>query len=248
MKITINEKVFEAQKGQTVLEVAKENGIEIPTLCHSPHLSDVGACRMCLVEDMDDGSLKTSCTTEVQDGMEVKTDSERVIDSRKTILDLLISDHPLDCMTCEADGDCDLQDLAYEYGIKESSYGTKNEARFSIENDNEFIEVDPDKCILCGKCVRVDQEIQCSDAIDFVERGFDTKIGAANDEGLGGEESSCVFCGQCVDMCPTGALSYIPAKGKGRKYDFEQTVTTCPYCGVGCQLELNTKGREIVQV
>ena len=248
MKITINDNEYKAEKGQTVLEVAKENDIDIPTLCHSPYLTDVGACRMCLVEDMEDGSLKTSCTTEVQDGMEVKTDSERVIDSRKTILDLLISDHPLDCMTCEADGNCELQDLAYEYGIKKSSYATKNEGRFRIERDNEFIQVDPDKCILCGKCVRVDKEIQCSDAIDFVERGFMTKIGAANDDGLGGEESTCVYCGQCVEMCPTDALSYIPSEGKGREYDFEKTVTTCPYCGVGCQLELKTKGREIVEV
>ena len=248
MDIIINDNKYTAKEGQTVLEVAQKNDIDIPTLCHSPFLTNTGSCRMCLVEDAEDGSLHTSCTTPVQDGMEVYTESEKVVDARKTILDLLISDHPLDCMTCEADGNCDLQDLAYRYGIEGSSYGRKDDSRFEIENDNEFIELDPDKCILCGKCVRVDQEIQCSDAIDFMDRGFDTKVTATLDEGLGGDLSTCVFCGQCVDMCPTGALSFIPSKNKGREYDFEKTVTTCPYCGVGCQLELKTKDREIVEV
>lgn len=248
VQLKIDAQIIEVEKGKTVLEAAQENGIEIPTLCHSPFLTDVGACRMCLIEDLADGRLKTSCTTEVSSGMEILTKSERVEESRYTILDLLISDHPLDCMTCEADGSCTLQDLAYQYGIDRSSYGTKTEPRFKVERDNEFIELDPDKCILCGKCIRVDQEIQCSDAIDFVERGFQTKVGAANDEGLGGEDSSCVFCGQCVDLCPTGALSYIPSRQKGREYDFEKTVTTCPYCGVGCQLELKIKAGEVVEV
>ena len=248
MEITIDKQKIEVEKGKTVLEAAEENGIEIPTLCHSPFLEDVGACRMCLIEDLADGKLKTSCTTEVKDGMEVLTKSKRVEDSRRTILDLLISDHPLDCMTCEADGSCTLQDLAYQYGIERSSYGTKSEPRFKVERDNEFIELDPDKCILCGKCIRVDQDIQCSDAIDFVERGFQTKVGAASDEGLGGEDSTCVFCGQCVELCPTGALSYIPSQKKGREYNFDKTVTTCPYCGVGCQLELKTKDRKVIEV
>ncbi|PTV99588.1 NAD-dependent formate dehydrogenase catalytic subunit [Halanaerobium saccharolyticum] len=248
MEITIDKQKIEVEKGKTVLEAAEENGIAIPTLCHSPFLEDVGACRMCLIEDLADGKLKTSCTTEVKDGMEVLTKSKRVEDSRRTILDLLISDHPLDCMTCEADGSCTLQDLAYQYGIERSSYGTKSEPRFKVERDNEFIELDPDKCILCGKCIRVDQDIQCSDAIDFVERGFQTKVGAASDEGLGGEDSTCVFCGQCVELCPTGALSYIPSQKKGREYNFEKTVTTCPYCGVGCQLELKTKDRKVIEV
>ncbi|WP_114489738.1 formate dehydrogenase subunit alpha [Halanaerobium sp. ST460_2HS_T2] len=248
VEIIIDNKKIEVDKGKTVLEAAKENGIVIPTLCHSSFLEDVGACRICLIEDLADGKLKTSCTTEVKEGMKILTKSERVEESRRTILDLLISDHPLDCMTCEADGNCILQDLAYHYGIERSSYGSKVDRRFEIERDNEFIELDPDKCILCGKCIRVDQDIQCSDAIDFVDRGFQTKVGAANDKGLGGEDSTCVFCGQCVELCPTGALSYIPSQKKGREYDFERTVTTCPYCGVGCQLELKTRDRKVIEV
>ncbi len=203
---------------------------------------------MCLVELEENNKLVTSCTTPVTEGLKVLTDSPKVIDSRRTILDLLLSDHPLDCMTCESNGNCQLQDLAYEYGLDESSYGSKTESRFEIAKNNPFIEMDPDKCILCGKCVRVDSEIQCSDAIDFVDRGFAAKVSTPFDLGLEADESTCVFCGQCVEMCPTGALTYRPAKGKGRDYDFEKVQTTCPYCGVGCQLELQVKDNQVVQV
>ena len=167
--------------------------------------------------------------------------------SRRDILDLILSDHPLDCMTCEANGNCGLQDLAYEYGLSESSYGGKEESRYHIQNDNPFIEVDPDKCILCGKCVRVDREIQNSFAINFAERGFVTKVATPADEDLGGDSSDCVFCGQCVEVCPTGALTYKPAKGKGRSYDFENAETICPYCGVGCRLQLRIKDGQIIE-
>ncbi len=248
MIITINNEQYEAQSGQTILDVARENGIEIPTLCYSPHLSITGACRICVVEDKKTDKLVASCHTPVQDGMVIETDSPRVIEARKTILDLLISDHPLDCMTCEANGNCELQDLAYKYGIKETSFEVDRNERFAVKSKNEFIEVDPNKCILCTKCVRVDHEIQCADAIDLTERGFQTRVGTAFDEDLGADNSDCVFCGQCVEMCPTGALSYKPGKGKGREYDFEKVVTTCGYCGVGCQLELKVKDNEIVEV
>lgn len=248
MKVTINHNDYEAKPGQTILQVAKQNGIYIPTICHSPHLSDVGSCRMCLVELENNHKLVASCVTPVTDGMRVLTDSERVIEARKTVVDLLVSDHPLDCMTCEANGNCVLQDLAYEYGIKESTFGTKKLPRFEIKAGNEFIQLDPDKCILCGKCVRTCKEIQMCNVLDFVNRGFETKVSPPFDEDLGGKDSPCVFCGQCVEMCPTGALTYIPSKGKGRYYEFNKTITTCPYCGVGCQLELRTKDNKIIQV
>ncbi|POZ93244.1 formate dehydrogenase subunit alpha, partial [Petrotoga halophila] len=246
--VTINHNDYEAEPGQTILQVAKQNGIYIPTICHSPHLSDVGSCRMCLVELENNHKLVASCVTPVTDGMQVLTDSKRVIEARKTVVDLLVSDHPLDCMTCEANGNCVLQDLAYEYGIKESTFGTKKLPRFEIKDQNEFIQLDPDKCILCGKCVRTCKEIQMCNALDFVNRGFETKVSPPFDQDLGGQDSPCVFCGQCVEMCPTGALTYIPSKGKGRYYEFNKTKTTCPYCGVGCQLELRTKNNKIVQV
>jgi len=203
---------------------------------------------MCLVELENNHKLVASCVTPVTDGMQVLTDSKRVIEARKTVVDLLVSDHPLDCMTCEANGNCVLQDLAYEYGIKESTFGTKKLPRFEIKAQNEFIQLDPDKCILCGKCVRTCKEIQMCNVLDFVNRGFETKVSPPFDQDLGGQDSPCVFCGQCVEMCPTGALTYIPSKGKGRYYEFKKTITTCPYCGVGCQLELRTKDNKIIQV
>jgi len=203
---------------------------------------------MCLVELENNHKLVASCVTPVTDGMRVLTGSKRVIEARKTVVDLLVSDHPLDCMTCEANGNCVLQDLAYEYGIKESTFGTKKLPRFEIKAQNEFIQLDPDKCILCGKCVRTCKEIQMCNVLDFVNRGFETKVSPPFDQDLGGQDSPCVFCGQCVEMCPTGALTYIPSKGKGRYYEFKKTITTCPYCGVGCQLELRTKDNKIIQV
>jgi len=247
-EIIIDGNSYKFDPGQTVLEVARGNDIDIPTLCYSEHLSITGACRMCLVENKENGSLETACTLPARDGLEVETDNDKIYDARKTVLDLILSDHPMTCMTCEANGDCQLQDLAYQFDIEESSYGSKKEDRFELEERNSFIVYDPDKCILCGKCVRADSELQCSEAIEFSERGFKTKIAAAFDEGLGGEDSSCVFCGLCVENCPTAALSYKPARKKGREYELRKQRTTCGYCGVGCQVELNIKGNEVIKV
>lgn len=248
MQIKLNSRWYEAEPGQTVLDVARQNGIDIPTLCHDPHLSIAGACRMCMVEMEGQGRLVAACTTPVSDGMQILTDSAKVIKARTTILDLLLADHPLDCLTCESGGKCALQNLAYRYGLKQSTYGSKTQSRFQIISDNPFIEVDQDKCILCGKCVRVDHEIQCSFAIDFIERGFESRVATPFEQGLDGETSACVFCGQCVEKCPTGALSYKPSKNQGRDYELQKVRTTCPYCGVGCQLELQVKNNKVVRV
>ncbi len=252
--ITINGNEHEVAEDATILEAAREHGYDIPTLCHHPHLSNVGACRMCLVEDENSGELFPSCTTPVRDGMNISADeeeNERLFQSRRLVVKLLLSDHPNDCMTCEADGSCKLQDLAYHYDVEmeDESLGIPKETpRFEIESDNPFIEHDPDKCILCGRCVRVDNEVQCSDAIEFVERGFSARVGSALKKDLGSDESSCVFCGQCVQQCPTGALQFKPSQGKGREYQLEHTETTCGYCGVGCQLDLKTLDNEVVEV
>ncbi|MGM0421427.1 MAG: 2Fe-2S iron-sulfur cluster-binding protein, partial [Bacillota bacterium] len=191
--ITINNKEYQVEDGISILEAAKAQGMEIPTLCYHPELSISGGCRLCLVEDLETKQLIPSCSTEVNDGMKIDIDNERVERARKSVVDLLLSDHPLDCMTCEADGNCTLQDLAYKYDIQESSFGAKKDSRFEIENNNPFIVHDPDKCILCGRCIRVDNEVQCSDAIDFINRGFTTRIAAALEKDLGDDDSSCVF-------------------------------------------------------
>lgn len=243
-----NGKKYAVKPGQTILEAALDHNIKIPTLCYDKHLSVVGACRICLVEVEGSNKLLPSCSTQIKEGMKIWTESSKVRKVRKMIVELLLSDHPADCMTCEANGNCTLQDLAYEYKITESRFKSTMEPRFEIQSENPFIEVDPNKCILCGKCVRVDNEVQSCGAINVINRGFSAKVATPYDEGLGGDKSICVFCGQCVEKCPTGALTYKPSKGKGRQYELNKVITTCTYCGVGCQLELRVKDNKIVQV
>ncbi|MFO8060263.1 MAG: molybdopterin-dependent oxidoreductase, partial [Bacillota bacterium] len=248
MHITIDNRQYEARAGDTILDVARREGIDIPTLCYEPHLSIAGACRMCLVTLEPDNRLVTACTTPVVEDMRVLTRNPETIEARRMMLDLLLSEHPLDCLVCEANGNCALQDLAYEYGISESSFGCPTGRHFELKSENPFIEVDPDKCIRCGKCIRVDHEVQAAFAIDFVNRGAITTVATPFEQDLAADTSTCVFCGQCVEICPTGALTYSPSKGRGRIYDFESTETICPYCGVGCRIILRTRDNQVIQV
>lgn len=243
MKITINGRTFTANEGETLLDVCKREGITVPTFCFDERLKPDGSCRMCVVEDKW-GNLVTSCSTLAKEGMEIQTHSEKVVQSRKKNLDLLFSNHPKDCLTCDASGRCKLQDYCYEYGIKDGSYRAGEQKALEKDTSNRFYDYDPNKCILCGKCYRVCNELQCTDAIGLSNRGFYTKVSTPNEEGL--RESRCVSCGNCVAVCPTGAL--VP-KGKNFQYfETKRTRTTCSYCGVGCQIEVLTKGKEIVGV
>ena len=245
MKLTIDGKSCQASEGQTILQVARDNGINIPTLCYLADLSPTGACRICLVEVAGMKALAASCTTPAVEGMEVKTSSSRVLDARRFVVELLVSCHPLDCMICEKTGDCALQNLAYELGVT----GTRMEGEkhdYPVDTSNPFIVRDYNKCILCQKCVRVCGEVQNINAIKNSYRGFDTKVTTAYDGLL--QDSNCVFCGQCVQACPVGALTEVKAKGKGRSWELQKARTTCPYCGVGCQLNLHMKGEQIVKI
>ena len=244
IKLIIDGRVILTEKGTTILEAAKENGIDIPTLCYAKELSPFGGCRLCVVEVKGKKNLVASCVTLVREGMEVNTKSERVINARKDILDLLLSNHPMDCLTCDKVGECKLQDYAYEYRVKEGSY--KGEKKnYAIDSLNPVMEVDPNKCILCGKCVRVCKEIQVSHAIDFLGRGFNTKIATAFDEPINYE--NCRLCGQCISVCPTGALTNKQLKGT-RPWEVEKVQTTCPFCGTGCNFDLNVKDGKVVGV
>jgi predicted molibdopterin-dependent oxidoreductase YjgC len=245
VNLTINGQKVEARAGQTVLEAAEEAGIYIPTLCHHPALEPIGACRMCMIEISKFQPLYPACAYKVSEGLAVETHSERVENVRRFVLNLLLSDHPLDCMTCERAGHCELQDLAYEYGIKESRYpGEQHD--YVLDTANPFYERDYNKCVLCRRCVRACKEINGVEAIAVIERGFDAKIGTAFDGLM--QDSPCEFCGMCVEVCPTGALQPKLGKQQGRVWEWERVATTCPYCGVGCQLYLNVRKGHVLGV
>jgi formate dehydrogenase alpha subunit len=243
--LTIDGNQIAVPKGTTVLEAARKAGSFIPTLCHDPELTKPGACRICVVEIKGAKNLPASCVTEAAEGMVVETASPQVIEARKTILELMLDNHPQDCLSCHQSGDCKLQDYAYFYDVRPGAFGgeTKN---YDLEDDNIFIVRDMNKCILCGKCLRACEEKQGRAVIDFAYRGFRTKVSTALDKTLA--DSICVACGSCVAVCPTGALTEKAMLGKGRKWEVEKVRTTCPFCGVGCNFDLNVKGGKVIGV
>lgn len=235
-----------APPGLSVLEAARKVGIEIPHLCHHPGLSPAGICRLCLVEV--DGKLVTACRQPVQEGMEVRTDGEHIRRIRRVLLELILSDHPQDCLTCDENGACPLQRYAYEYGIAENRFlGPDHERRrLPVDEGNPFIRSEPEKCILCGRCVRACAEIQGRYVLGFTGRGFATRIGPPLGKSL--TETNCEFCGQCVAVCPTGALTARGRRLQGREWELRTVHTVCPFCGCGCPITLHLKGDRIVKV
>jgi len=202
--IEANGQTIEAKKGETILQSLKRAGINVPTICHMEGLLPSGTCRMCVVEVEGYGGLIPSCSHPVAEGMKIRTNTPDVMTTRKTIIDLLLSNHPDDCLYCARNGNCDLAKLAADNGVRERSYqGGRNRRPKDISSPS--IIRDPDKCILCGKCVRMCDEIQGVSAIDFIARGSKAFIGTAFNQGL--NVSSCINCGQCILVCPTAALS-----------------------------------------
>jgi NADH-quinone oxidoreductase subunit G len=247
INLTIDGIKTQVPEGTTILKAATDLGIDIPTLCYDPRLRPDGACRMCVVEVERARSLVTSCSTPVGEGMVVYTESPSVVAARKEILRLMWANHPYNCLTCEKAGNCKLQDYSYRYGITDEDiyYFQGEKRKREIDDSNKFYDYDPNKCILCGKCVRICSELQCMDAIGRSARGFDTHITPPFEAILG--DSDCVSCGNCVSYCPTGALS--PKKSvKYREWEVKRVNTTCAYCGVGCQLQLLVKDGRVVGV
>jgi NADH-quinone oxidoreductase subunit G len=245
VKLTINGKEVEAPKGSTVLQAAESAGIEIPRLCYDPHLKSLGACRLCIVEVQGNRLLPASCITPATDGMVVETESAAVVQARKTILELLVANHPLDCMTCDKMGACKLADYCYKYGVKDSPYvGEKHD--YPLDDSNPFIIRDMNKCILCGACVRACEQMTGQDNLSYLYRGFHRKATTAGDVPY--IESDCVFCGQCVAVCPTGALVEKSMSGKARRWEIEKVRTTCPFCGTGCNFDLAVKDGKVIGV
>lgn len=240
VRLRINSKIVDVAEGKTILEAAKEMGIYIPALCNHPMTSHSGACRVCIVEV--NGNPVTSCTTLVEKDMEIITNSPYIEDLRRDTIDLILSDHPFDCMVCQKTGECELQELAYTYNIRKPLFS--GERRIYEKKDaNPFIERDMEKCILCGRCVKICDEVQGVGAIDFAYKGFGTKVCPPFERDL-----DCEFCGQCVMVCPTGALVGKHWIGKGRYWKIREVDTTCPYCGVGCSITLHVKDNDIIRI
>ncbi|MDR2980137.1 MAG: (2Fe-2S)-binding protein [Bacteroidales bacterium] len=204
IQIEVNGKKIEAFEGETILSALNRNGIKVPTLCHMKKFIPTGACRICVVEIIGSPKLAASCSFPVYDGMQVLTHSLKVTEARKTIIELLLSNHPDDCLYCLRNGNCELQSLSKEYNVVERRIrGKKNS--FKLDHSGPSIVRDPEKCILCGRCVRVCEEIMDVACIDYINRGSQTFIGTTLKKPL--NTSSCINCGQCIMVCPTGALT-----------------------------------------
>ncbi len=245
ISLTIDGKKLAVEEETTILQAAQMIGIEIPHLCYDERLTAPSACRLCVVEVEGLENLVSSCSYPVSEGLVVKTDTERVQKARKLVLELILSDHPSDCLTCEKSGDCELEKYAYELGVSSSRFkGEKS--HHGIDASNPFIERDNDKCILCGRCVAVCDEVQMCSVLDYTQRGFKTKISTGFDRPL--TDSPCVFCGQCIAVCPVGALTEKERRFKGREWQLRKISTICPYCGCGCNIVLHIKDNRIIKV
>ena len=241
--ITLDDREVSGYPGMTILELARESGVEIPTLCHNNHLSPTGACRVCLVENEQSRALLASCVTPIASGMVIKTRSSRVIEHRKTIIKLMLASHPDSCLICDKGNRCQLRQIASDLGI-----GLVELQRIpltaSIEEVNPFLERDLSKCILCAKCIRACQELVVEGAIDYFQRGFAAVPATLNNLPL--ENSECTFCGTCVALCPTGALMEKEKTYRGTTQTIVQS--TCPFCGCGCSICLEAKDGHVVRV
>lgn len=245
MKITINDKTLEVRPGQTVFQAARQNGIYIPTLCYHDKVGVAGKCRVCVVEIEGMRGLQTSCSVLIKEGMVVKTKTKAVQEAQKLVVDLLLSNGTHDCLSCLKSGNCELQAAAYYLGIERPTI-RYSEPASNCDDSSAFIYVDRNKCISCGRCVSACQNNVINDVINFGYRGHGTEIVFDDDKPMG--KSTCVQCGECVQMCPVGALTEKKAFSKPRAWETTKVRTTCPYCGVGCQLNVHVKGEEVVRV
>jgi len=241
--LTIDGQKVTVPSDYNIIKAAKRAGIDIPALCYDPNLEVVGACRLCLVEIEGWRKPETACSTKVQEGMVVSTETEKLAKLRKEILQLLLDNHPNDCLTCQKAGECLLQQYAYRYDVKFREHDGDRRQGF-VDTSSPYILKDDSKCILCGKCVRTCYQVQDRQVLSFGGRGFDTKI--VVDADLAFEESSCVSCNRCVTVCPVGALVDKRLLGKTRIWDGEVKGVKCKACDYGCNFEvLSRKGKNI---
>ncbi len=231
--------------GTSVMRAAFDAGVNVPKLCATDSLEAFGSCRLCLVEIAGRKGFPASCTTPVEAGMKVVTQSAKLAKLRRGTMELYISDHPLDCLTCPANGNCELQDMAGVVGLREVRYGYEGENHLTAEKDtsNPYFTFDPSKCIVCSRCVRACEEVQGTFALTVEGRGFESKIAPGAGSFL---ESECVSCGACVQACPTATLAEKSVIESGQPD--HSVITTCAYCGVGCAFRAEMKGNEVVRM
>ncbi|WP_299193612.1 formate dehydrogenase subunit alpha [uncultured Erythrobacter sp.] len=245
--LTIDGRSVTVPAGTSVMRAARESGGDIPSLCATDNVKSFGSCRMCLVEIDGRRGTPASCTTPAEDGMVVHTQNSRLAKLRRGVMELYISDHPLDCLTCSANNDCELQDTAAEVGLRDVRYGYEGENHLGVETDtsNPYFDFDPSKCIACSRCVRACDEVQGTLALTVDGRGFASMIsaGSKTDDFL---SSECVSCGACVQACPTATLREKSVKELGKPE--RSVVTTCAYCGVGCTFRAEMKGEQLVRM
>src|SRR5690606_32272134 len=235
--------------GTSVMRAAKLAGVDIPKLCATDSLEAFGSCRLCLVQIDGARGTPASCTTPVAPGMVVHTQTDKLAKLRRGVMELYISDHPLDCLTCSANGDCELQDMAGVTGLREVRYGSgvdagANHMDAPKDTSNPYFDFDASKCIVCSRCVRACDEIQGTLALTIEGRGFDSKVAAG--AGVPFFESDCVSCGACVQACPTATLQEKSVVELGMPT--RSVVTTCAYCGVGCSFKAELRGDELVRM
>ncbi len=235
--LTIDGVKVTVKKGSSILEAAQHAGIRIPTLCHDKRLIPYGSCRLCIVEVTSRGRTRTmpSCFNPARDGMEVATNTPKLWDSRRLQLMLLLRSHPLLCPSCDAGGDCQLQNLVFEYEVPELTFGRQSRY-FHVDNDSHFIRFNMNLCIRCGMCVRVCEEVQGQSELSFVNRGIESEVSTDFNRTL-----DCEFCGQCASICPVGAISSKWLVGTGRRFELQDTSTVCAFCSLGCSLTLGEK-------
>ncbi|MCL5257450.1 MAG: molybdopterin-dependent oxidoreductase [Chloroflexi bacterium] len=244
--LTIDGKEVTVPKNTKILEAAKAAGIEIPNLCYHPDLRPFGGCRLCLVQVEGRGDeLLASCATPVRDGMVVYTNTPRVLASRRLMLELLLVDHPLECPTCDASGNCRLQKYTYDMQVTAQPFIRPKRSQ-PIDHLSPVMDIKRDRCVLCGQCVRVCDEIIGSSNLTFTERGLETYIDTAF--GRYDTDTQCIRCGECIQVCPVGALLDRTYRDWGLPAALEDTTTTCTYCSVGCTLKLQTKNGRVMRV